>query len=287
MPDAPVEREHNRGDSLPFAHTARGGDASLSRANVGAHIYRATEIASGITARSSGFNSLNAELPGSGWPVGMLTELITREAGIGELRLLVPLLRQLTCERKVVILLAPPMVPYAPALASFGIDLDYLIVIQAANAADRLWAVEQTLKSASFGTLLAWLPQKRTRPEHLRRMQLAAQSATGPVFLFRQLQAQFENSPAPLRLLLLPRPNEQLSVQLLKRRGPVMAMPLMLQLPKPTASVHIKPSAIPTDTDAPLNTVHAGTDNSATKPDTEHSTSVTARLSHQQLSLLN
>ena len=243
---------------------------TLPTSKISQHIHRATEIAHGVSARSSGFESLNAELPGEGWPVGMLTELITREAGIGELRLLIPLLRQLTRERKVVILLAPPMVPYAPALASFGIDLDYLIVIQAANAADRLWAVEQTLKSASFGTLLAWLPQKRTRPEHLRRMQLAAQSATGPVFLFRQLQAQFENSPAPLRLLLLPRPNEQLSVQLLKRRGPVMAMPLMLDLPKPAASVHIKPSVVSVDSDAPLNTVHARADNPAAAT-TDHS----------------
>lgn len=273
---------------------------TLPASKIGQHIYKATEIAHGIAARSSGFESLDTELPGAGWPVGMLTELITREAGIGELRLLVPLLRQLTRERKVVILLAPPMMPYAPALASFGIDLDYLIVIQAANAADRLWAVEQTLKSASFGTLLAWLPQKRTRPEHLRRMQLAAQSATGPVFLFRQLQAQFENSPAPLRLLLLPRPNEQLSVQLLKRRGPVMAMPLMLALPKPAASVHIKPSAVSIDTDAPLNTVHARADNPTGQPDqstqpnhsepvpqTETASSVTTTNQTQQLSLLN
>lgn len=222
-------------------------------------VRRASQMSSnGIDAHDSGFAELNTELPGNGWPAGMLTELITREAGIGELRLLVPLLRQLTLQRQVVILLAPPMVPYAPALASFGIDLDYLIVIQANNAADRLWAVEQTLRSDSFGTLLAWLPQKRTRPEHLRRLQLAAQTATGPVFLFRQLDAQFETSPAPLRLLLLPRPNEQLSVQVLKRRGPVMAMPLMLSLPRPPTSIRLRPAITePVDTRKPLQTVHS------------------------------
>jgi hypothetical protein len=145
----------------------------------------------------------------------------------------VPVLRRLTRERKVAILLGPPHVPYAPALAAFGIDLDYLIVVQATQAADRLWAVEQALRSASFGTLLAWLPHGRTRPEHLRRMQLAAQGTRGPVFLFRDLPAQFEASPAPLRLLLLPRSGQRLSVQLLKRRGPVLAQPLLLELPQP------------------------------------------------------
>ena len=197
------------------------------------------DTGSAIAAHPSGFAALDEQLPGGGWPLGMLTELIAREPGIGEVRLLVPMLRQLTRDRKVVIMLGPPHVPYAPALASFGIDLDHLIVVQATQAADRLWAVEQTLRSASFGALLAWLPQDRTRPEHLRRMQLAAHGAPGPAFLFRQLPAQFESSPAPLRLLLLPRPRQQLSVQLLKRRGPLLAQPLLIDLPQPPTAIRL------------------------------------------------
>jgi cell division inhibitor SulA len=191
---------------------------------------------------SSGFPALDAVLPGGGWPSGCLTELICRDPGIGELRLLVPLLRRLTQARRFVILLAPPFTPYAPGLAGFGIDLDYLIVVQAPHAADRLWAVEQSLKSSGFGALLTWLPQARTRPEHLRRLQCAAQSAGGPVFLFRELAAQFEPSAAPLRMLLLPRPAQQLSVQLLKRRGPLIAQPLMLDLPQPLSVFGLRPS---------------------------------------------
>lgn len=222
-------------------------------------IWRASQLGHGnLIALASGFPKLNTELPGMGWPVGMLTELIARESGIGELRLLVPLLRQLTREGKVVILLAPPHIPYAPALASFGINLHSLIVIQAANAADRLWAVEQTLKSASFGALLAWLPQEKTRPEHLRRLQLAALSARGPVFLFRQLPAQFESSPAPLRLLLLPKPDQKLSVQVLKRRGPVLAMPIIVDLPQPVTAIKLRASPVKVEVEeASLRRVHS------------------------------
>jgi len=202
-------------------------------------VWRADQLGhAGVAALPSTFAQLDAHLPGGGWPLGMLTELIARAPGIGELRLVVPTLRRLTRERKVAILLGPPHVPYAPALAAFGIDLDYLIVVQAVQAADRLWAVEQALRSASFGTLLAWLPQARTRPEHLRRMQLAAQGTRGPVFLFRDLPAQFQASPSPLRLLLLPRPGQQLSVQILKRRGPVLAAPLLIDLPQPPSTRH-------------------------------------------------
>ena len=215
-------------------------------------VWRADQLGDGgIAALPSTFAELDAHLPGGGWPLGMLTELIAREPGVGELRLVVPVLRRLTRERKVAILLGPPHVPYAPALASFGIDLDYLIVVQATQAADRLWAVEQALRSASFGTLLAWLPHGRTRPEHLRRMQLAAQGTRGPVFLFRDLPAQFEASPAPLRLLLLPRAGQRLSVQLLKRRGPVLAQPLLLELPQPPSVARPGRIASPSTDEAP------------------------------------
>jgi len=208
-----------------------------------ASVWRASQLGqAGVDTLPTGYRALDAELPGAGWPAGMLTELIAREPGIGELRLLVPLLRQLSREGRVTILLAPPLIPYAPALADFGIDPECLIVIQAPNAADRLWAVEQTLRSASFGALLAWIPQDRCRPEHLRRMQSAARGASGPVFLFRELPAQFQASPAPLRLLLLPRPQQRLSVQVLKRRGPVLARPIVVDLPRPPTAIRLRPS---------------------------------------------
>jgi len=170
-------------------------------------VWRADRIGHAVTpGLPTGFKRLDAELPGGGWPPGMLTELITRDPGMGELRLLIPLLRQLTRSRRVVVMLAPPHMPYAPALADFGIDLDWLLMVQATHAADRLWAIEQTLRSSAFGAMLAWLPTDRTRPEHLRRLQLAASQARGPSFLLRGLPAQFESSPAPLRLLLQPQP---------------------------------------------------------------------------------
>lgn len=224
-------------------------------------VWRASRIGhAAVQALPSGFAALDAELPGAGWPVGMLTELISRESGVGELRLLVPLLRRLTRERRFVVVLGPPQTPYAPALADHGIDLDYLLIVQAPQAADRLWAVEQTLKSSGFGALLAWLPQPRTRPEHLRRMQLAAHGTHGPVFLFRSLEAQFDASPAPLRLLLLPRAEQRLSVQILKRRGPVVADPILVDLPRPLSSIRLRShgageSAAP----MPMRSIHGGT----------------------------
>jgi hypothetical protein len=104
-------------------------------------------------------------------------------------------------------------------------------VVQSEKPADRLWAVEQVLKSANFGALLCWLPQ--ARPEHLRRLQLAANSSEGLTFVFRPACAQRESSPAPLRLLCQAEPAGHVSVEVIKRRGPVASSPIILptQLP--------------------------------------------------------
>jgi protein ImuA len=258
-PASPEDSSAASATVSPAASSAASAIAAPKR--IHQQLWRADQLGNTtVAAHPSRFPELDSQLPGGGWPLGMLTELIARNPGVGELRLLIPMLRQLTLERKVVIMLAPPLIPYAPALASFGIDLNYLIIIQAPNAADRLWAVEQTLKSTSFGALLAWLPQDRTRPEHLRRMQLAAQSSRGPVFLFRELPAQFESSPAPLRLLLLPRPEQQLAVQLLKRRGPLLADPVLIRLPQPPLALKLRmgqPSRAEPVQRQPMQGIHA------------------------------
>src|SRR2546428_4603911 len=69
----------------------------------------------------SGFSVLDGELPGGGWPTGGLTEILGLQQGIGELRLLPPALITPTTAGKRAIWLAPPHLPYAPALAAAGV----------------------------------------------------------------------------------------------------------------------------------------------------------------------
>ncbi len=218
-------------------------------------LWRADQIDDhGIPVVASGHPALDAQLPGGGWPLHALTELLLARAGIGELRLLAPALGKLASAERSIVLLAPPHLPYGPALQTLGLPLDRLLVVHADQPADRLWAAEQTLKSASFGALIAWLPQ--ARPEQLRRLQLAAQSANGLVFLMRPLPAQHESSPAPLRLVCSAARVEHdhaitraFSVRILKRRGPVLDAPLLLDLPQPLAAartVRAAPPPVPT-----------------------------------------
>jgi protein ImuA len=197
----------------------------------------------------SGFAVLDAELPGAGWPVGALTELLLPHAGIGEMRLLAPVLAAAQQRQRCVMLFDPPAAPCGWALGALGVDVRQLVLVQgdaaldvrrparrapgprpAAPAAHTLWALEQALKSGHVGVLLAWLPA-RLPADALRRLQLAAQAHDGPAFVLRDAQAGVQPSAAPLRLRLAPAGPDELALQILKRRGPPLLQPLHLALP--------------------------------------------------------
>lgn len=150
---------------------------------------------------ASGFPALDAALPGGGWPVGTLTEILHEPAGAGGLSLLMPALARLGRTGRWIALIAPPYLPYAPALTNHGVDLSRLLLIHPGEAsADALWAVEQALRSGTCGAVLAW-PQ-RVDMGSLRRLQLAADAGGSLGLLFRSVESADHPSPAALRLRL-------------------------------------------------------------------------------------
>lgn len=187
----------------------------------------------------SGYDELDAQLPGGGWPARTLTELLLPQAGVGELRLLAPALAAVQGQGRGLMWFDPPAEPCAWALAELGVAVKHLVLVRSRPqpklpAADALWALEQALKSGHLGAALAWLPSHsgaRLPADALRRLQLAAQAHDGPVFLFRSEAERVRPSPAALRLLLRSAGPDALQVQLLKRRGPPPLQPLWLELP--------------------------------------------------------
>jgi cell division inhibitor SulA/protein ImuA len=179
-------------------------------------------------ALPTGFAALDELLPGGGWPRGALTELLIRQQGIGELRLLLPALARLSQEDGWLAWVAPPYVPYAAALAAAGIDLARLLVAKPATHDDAWWTAEQALRSGACGALLAWLRAADER--RMRRLQLAAETGRAWGVLFRHARAAQDRSPAALRLLLEPA-GDGLAVHVLKRRGGPVSQPVVVALP--------------------------------------------------------
>jgi protein ImuA len=181
---------------------------------------------------ASGFAALDAELPGGGWPRHCLTELLLPHPGVGEMRLMAPALTR--AQARTVMLFDPPCQLDAAVLISYGFDLDQLLVVRTRSrtlpGSDSLWSLEQALKSGHVGALLAWLPP-RLRAERLRRLQLAAHNHDGVAFVVREASVSDRPSASPLRLSVRAGGVDRLRVSVVKRRGPPLLEPLLLDLP--------------------------------------------------------
>jgi hypothetical protein len=187
-----------------------------------------------LQAVPTGYARLDRELPGGGWPAGALTEILCADEGIGELQLVLPALAALSHAGHRIAWLAPPHLPYAPALAAAGVRLEFLTVVRAPGRRDALWAAEQALRAGACRALLAWLP--RASYAELRRLAVAAEAGRAFAALFRPPQAARESSPAPLRLAL-EHDGERLAVRVLKRRGMPLATALRIPIPRPVHAV--------------------------------------------------
>jgi protein ImuA len=189
-------------------------------------LWRASQLgrALGVTV-DTGYPALSAQLPGGGWPRGVLVELLAQQGGIGELRLLAPALA--TVGNRPIVMLNPTQTPNAPGLAYVGLPMDKVMMLTPASTADALWSAEQILRAGTCGALLLW--QQHVRNENLRRLQLAAKSSDTLFVLFRPLAAACDPSPAELRLALRPAENG-VSVEIVKRKGPAMAEPIAVEL---------------------------------------------------------
>ncbi len=174
----------------------------------------------------TGFAALDEKLPGGGWPVGALTEILLPFPGIGELQLIMPALARLSRKKRWTAWIAPPYIPYAPALAACGVDLSRTLIVRPRATTDGFWAIEQALRSGTCAAVLAW-PVGGDR-QMWRRLQLAAEAGQSWGVLFRREQ-DMEPAPVALRLQLEPLPGG-IEVHILKRRGGWAAGPVVLNL---------------------------------------------------------
>lgn len=191
----------------------------------------------------TGFAALDNILPGGGWPTGALTEILAEQEGIGELSLIAPALARLSQETPGWITwIAPPHVPYAPALQAAGLDLSRMVMVQPRSGADALWATRQALSSDACSAVLSWLSVPDL--QSIRRLQLAVEGRNTVAFVFRPSFAARDFSPAPLRLQL-EAAGSRLAVQVLKRRGPHLAQPVLIDLSRPRRIDHVVARPVP------------------------------------------
>jgi protein ImuA len=195
---------------------------------ISASIWRGSELGQAVASTcTSGWDGLDAELPGGGWPLRSITEVLSSQPSVMEWRLLAPALKRVVANGGQIVVVGPPRHPHLPGLMHEGLDERHLVWIRADAPSERMWVTEQLIKSNSAGAVVAWLPQ--ARQEQLRRLQVCAQACEGLVFLCRPTSARHEASASPLRVHAWVGLDWELKVNVFKRRGPVHDGDVVLQ----------------------------------------------------------
>jgi hypothetical protein len=189
-------------------------------------LWRATQLARGsVRVVETGYPALSAELPGGGWPLGGLVELLVPSPGVGEVRLLYPALNNMG--QQPVALVQPPHTPNGQGWAHVGVSPARLLRLNPSSVSDTMWCAEQILRADCFGALLVWL--NHVQAASLRRLHLAAQTSRTLFVLVRPDRTIHDASPATLRVSVRAA-QDGLEVDIVKRRGPALAGPLAVAM---------------------------------------------------------
>lgn len=181
----------------------------------------AARLAGARRTVASGFEPLDALLPGGGWPIGAVTELQVPATGIGEIRLVAP---ALASTQGLIAFIGPPADPCVHALGRMAIAAHRILVVEPDVGRDRQWAAEQLLGVAA--AVLIW-QSAAAEDRGVRRLQLAAERGGSLCFL---LSPPGRHAiPASLRLALAPASSGAVLVDVFKRPGP-RAAPITLTL---------------------------------------------------------
>jgi len=162
---------------------------------------------------STGYDLLDQKLEG-GFPKHGVVEL-QGETSIGELRLLLPHLKN-TSQQRLSVFIHPPGYLCAEQLHHFGLDTNKVLMISPNNEHQALWAAEQCLRSGACSNVLLWHPELEVH--QARRLQVASERGNCLHFLFKTAPKSLFSLPVSLSMTLLPHPMG-IEVTITKRKG--------------------------------------------------------------------
>ncbi|HEX5104665.1 MAG TPA: hypothetical protein VFV87_12680, partial [Pirellulaceae bacterium] len=123
---------------------------------------------------STGSPALDALLPGGGLRRGSLVEYLSPGAGSGTGSLALCAAREACAEGRALVVVDRRRTFYPPAAVTWGFDLANLLMLQPADDAAELWAIDQALRCPGVGAVYA--PCGALDVRDFRRLQLAAEA---------------------------------------------------------------------------------------------------------------
>lgn len=187
---------------------------------------------------STGYAELDAHLNG-GFQKG-LTE-IRSDAGIGELRLLIPTLKTALAEDRLIVFIAPFGVISSQALLASDFELKNVLSIYPQNKQEALWAAEQCLRSGACHSVVMWL-NDALEVHQVKRLQVASETGNSYQFILRTDKAESLSLPFDLSLSLQP-DLKGLSVRINKRKGGWASGEFLLDMTQSWPTLVLSPQA--------------------------------------------
>lgn len=161
----------------------------------GITLWRASQLAHGRGRTvDTGYPALCAELPGGGWPVGVLVDLLVQQAGVGEMRLLRPALSGMG--KRPVAMVPPPHIPNGLGLEYIGLSPEQLMQIRASKTTTATTASVKTIwiRQQEKESTIAMRQQARCRRRRDPRPCTRAQSLSLNVCFECQIAAESAKS---------------------------------------------------------------------------------------------
>lgn len=177
-------------------------------------LWRAGENkAKSVRVHASGYEELDQALQG-GWPESGAVELQVARYGLGELRLILPVIQALATRRAFQVWLGVPAQLNAQSLPPEVVARS--VLLSPAEEKQGYWVLEQVLTSACCSVVTAWLPGLNTA--QAKRLQILAKDSSTLLFLIVAGVKAEQSLPLSLRLSLHASSNG-LEVHVLKRQN--------------------------------------------------------------------
>jgi len=165
------------------------------------------------TGNSTGYDELDEHLDGGFQK--KVTE-IQSIAGIGELRLLLPILKNAVAQERLIVFIAPFGIISPQALTNQGFELDKIIIIYPDKIQDNLWAAEECLRSGACHSVIMWV-EHPLEVHHIKRLNMASETGNCHQFIIRTQKVESLSLPLELSLSLKPH-TQGLSARINKRK---------------------------------------------------------------------
>ncbi len=104
----------------------------------------------------SGVAGLDELLPGGGWPGDGVVEIIVPDTLVDAMTLVLPALRCLGRQRRMIAMVTPPFEARAGLYADADINANRLLQVNPHPGRSALWTVESLLETGACAAVLAW-----------------------------------------------------------------------------------------------------------------------------------